>query len=166
MMGWLVRTWALASFGLFAAGAAMATGETSGAATREISDTPLRTDRSYLTLLTLSPLAFLLFPLLGLVGPLTLWLIKRETIAGVNEAGRRIVNFQITWLLLLGAGMVLFFYQPFFHTEVFWMPNPLQYSYFLYTFYGWNIFRTIVNAIRVGRSKPAAFGMAIPFIRA
>jgi hypothetical protein len=62
--------------------------------------------------------------------------------------------------------MALFFYQPFFHTEVFWMPNPRQYVYFLYTFYGWNIFRTIMNAIRVGRSKPVAFGLAIPFIRA
>jgi transcriptional regulator with XRE-family HTH domain len=126
----------------------------------------LKTDRSYLTLLTLSPLAVLLFPLLGLAAPLTLWLMKRETIADVQEVGRQIVNFQITWLLVLAVGTALFWYQPFFHTEVDWLLSPLQYAYLLYALYAWNIFRTIVNMIRVGRSKPVMFGLAILFIRA
>ncbi len=142
----------------------MAGAETSASAETS-AGAALKTDRSYLTLLTLSPLAFLLFPLLGLAAPLALWLMKRETIADVQEVGRQIVNFQITWLLVLVVGTGLFGYQPFFHTEVDWLPNPMQYAYFLYALYAWNICRTIVATFRIGQSKRAMFGLTIPFIR-
>jgi len=48
-----------------------------------------------------SGLLGLVVPLGNILGPLLLWLIKREESAFVDESGKAALNFQITWTLLL-----------------------------------------------------------------
>lgn len=43
--------------------------------------------------------AGLVFPLGNIVGPLVLWLIKKDSIPLVNEEGKRVLNFNLSWTL-------------------------------------------------------------------
>ena len=52
--------------------------------------------RLYLELLSFT--AFI-FPVGQVVGPLVLWLIKKDTIPQVNEEGKKVINFNLSWLL-------------------------------------------------------------------
>jgi uncharacterized Tic20 family protein len=58
-------------------------------------------DRGYLAFLNLSALSFLAFPLLGIIVPLALWMLKRDKIKSLNENGKKLINFQITWCIFL-----------------------------------------------------------------
>ncbi len=77
---------------------------------------PDRTARLWATFAHLSGLLGLGLPFGHLVGPLVLWLVKRDQIPFVNEQGREAVNFQITATIALfvaagsfcvGIGVVL-----------------------------------------------------------
>ncbi|MEM9084090.1 MAG: DUF4870 domain-containing protein [Planctomycetota bacterium] len=59
-------------------------------------------ERQMGTIAHLLGLAGFPIPLFGMVlGPLVLWLIKKEQSAFVNDQGREAINFQITWLIVL-----------------------------------------------------------------
>ncbi len=58
-------------------------------------------DKGYLTLLNLSSISVLIQPLLGIIIPLVMWILKREKIKYVDDTGRKIISFQITWTLTL-----------------------------------------------------------------
>ena len=50
--------------------------------------------------LELSSFAFFILPGIGhILGPLILWLIKKDTIPQVNEEGKKDINFNISWTL-------------------------------------------------------------------
>ena len=50
--------------------------------------------------LELSSFAFFILPGIGhILGPLILWLIKKDTIPQVNEEGKKVINFNISWTL-------------------------------------------------------------------
>ena len=79
-------------------------------------------DASFLKILNLSALSFWLLPLGGVLVPLVLWLYNRHRVAGVMELGKRILNFQITWsIIVYGFTFVIifglmsgrFFFHPF-----------------------------------------------------
>ena len=65
---------------------------------------PTDQDRSWGMLAHLSALAGIVFPVLGAVlGPLIVWLARREHSAFINDQGREALNFNISVLL---AGLV------------------------------------------------------------
>lgn len=71
----------------------------------ELIDWVVTKDKQYLMTLNLSSLGFLLFPLLGIFIPLILWFLKKDRIKSINMLGKKLINFQISWCILL-----LFFY--------------------------------------------------------
>ena len=54
----------------------------------------------FLVLLSLSPLVFLINPMLGAIPPFILWFLKRRSINGVDEVGKKVLNFQLSWVLI------------------------------------------------------------------
>ena len=52
--------------------------------------------RLYMELLSLT---VFIFPLGHIAGPLILWLVKKDTIPEVNEEGKRVLNFNLSWVL-------------------------------------------------------------------
>lgn len=72
-----------------------------GVSPDEITDWQIKKDKNVLTMLNLSQLEFLAFPLLGIIIPLGIWFFKKEKIKGVNKLGISILNFQITWTIAL-----------------------------------------------------------------
>lgn len=50
--------------------------------------------------LELSSFSFLILPGIGhIVGPLVLWLVKKDTIPQVNVEGKKVLNFNLSWTL-------------------------------------------------------------------
>jgi len=74
---------------------------TFGVSPDEIIDWQIIEDKNVLTLMNLSQLGFLAFPLLGIIIPLTIWILKKEKVRGVNRLGISILNFQISWTIAL-----------------------------------------------------------------
>ena len=66
----------------------------------EVFDWTKTEDKQYLIWMNLSGLAFLLIPLLGVILPIVMWMSRKDKITGVNEQGRALVNFQLTWALV------------------------------------------------------------------
>ena len=135
----------------------------------EIVDWKIQEDQNYLTLMSLSALGFLFFPLLGIIIPLTMWIFKKDKLKNVNELGKSMLNFQISWTLLLflyyifiitgmfGGGLrgIL----PNWHFGIFTMFIPLI------ILYGYNIIITIYNTIRIYNRKSYKYKPALRILK-
>lgn len=75
----------------------------------EILDWTILEDKGYLTLMSLSALGFLFFPILGIILPLIIWILKKDKLKNANELGKSILNFEITWCLLLFSYFIILF---------------------------------------------------------
>jgi transcriptional regulator with XRE-family HTH domain len=73
----------------------------------ELIDWTVIEDRGYLKAMNLSALTFILFPLLGILIPLIMWVAKKDKLKDINKVGKTIINFQITWTIILFAGVII-----------------------------------------------------------
>ena len=125
-------------------------------------------DKGFLTVLHLSALSFLLFPgflllpAMGIFVPLTLWLLKKDKIRGVRETGKKILNFQISWLLVVMVVVGNVFITKMLHIA-FFLDHVMVFQ-ILIALYLFNLVTIIVNVVRLGRDKRATYRPAIPFI--
>ena len=66
--------------------------------------------RLYLELLSF---AGMIFPFGNILGPLALWLIKKDSVQAVDEEGRKVLNFNLSWtiwsIITCGLGAVVWF---------------------------------------------------------
>ena len=69
----------------------------------EIIDWQIQENNKLITTLNLSQLGFLAFPLLGILIPLIIWIGGKDKVKHMNTVGKSILNFQISWTLLLFA---------------------------------------------------------------
>ncbi|MDD7913802.1 helix-turn-helix domain-containing protein [Polaribacter ponticola] len=58
-------------------------------------------DKGYIQQLNWSSLFFIIHPILGIIIPFIMWILKKGKIKYVDDCGKKIVNFQITWVLTL-----------------------------------------------------------------
>ena len=70
---------------------------------------PTRDERLWATFCHVSALAVLLFPLpvVQILAPLVVWLIKRQDSAFVDFHGKESLNFQISWLIYMVIAAIL-----------------------------------------------------------
>ncbi len=134
----------------------------------EIIDWKIQEDQNYLTLMSLSALGFLFFPILGIIIPLILWISKKDKLKNVNELGKALLNFQISWTLLL------FIYYAFLIIALFGGFNSLfsnlkttmNMIYIpLIVMYIYNIIMIIYNAIRVYNKKTFKYKPALKILK-
>lgn len=133
----------------------------------EIIDWKIQEDYNYLTIMNLTALTFLFFPLLGILIPLILWISKRDKIQSVNELGKSILNFQISWTL------AIFFYSIFLVIGIFSGfllsedPNesPLPILLPIIGLYLYNIFMIILNTVRVYNKKTFHYKPALQILK-
>jgi uncharacterized Tic20 family protein len=130
-------------------------------------------DRGFLTFLNLSALAFLAFPLLGIIIPLALYMLKKDKIKGIDHAGKKILNFQISWCLLVFLAYILFIGSVIFHLNIH-IPGisfggigslELAIIFVPLFFYSVNIILIVINAIRSYKGRQVVYKPAIPFLR-
>ncbi|QHS57360.1 helix-turn-helix domain-containing protein [Mucilaginibacter sp. 14171R-50] len=58
--------------------------------------------KTFITILTLSALCFIIFPLLGIIIPFIFWMLKRGQIANIDKIAKRLLLAESIWCLLLG----------------------------------------------------------------
>ncbi|MCC1484142.1 helix-turn-helix domain-containing protein [Winogradskyella immobilis] len=119
----------------------------------EIVGRKIQEDQNYLILMSLSGLGFLFYPLLGIIIPLIMWVLKKDKLKSVNKLGKAILNFQISY------GLLLLLYYLLILAGVFSMFIPLS------VFYVFNIAVTIYNTIRIYNKKSFKYKPAFRFLR-
>lgn len=130
----------------------------------------LREDKGFLAVLHLSALSFLFFPVLpflpamGVFIPLTLWLLKKDQIKGVREAGKKILNFQLSWFLAFATILGNVIIAKILHVPPFW--EHVTMFRILIALYLFNLITIIVNLVRLRSNKVTVYRPAIPFMSA
>lgn len=130
----------------------------------ELIDWQVQEDNNVVTVLNLSQLGFLAFPLLGVIIPLIIWILKKDTIRDVDAVGQSILNFQISWNLLLfsiyAGGLLIIFIRRIVYPELF-------YSFFIVLgfIYLYNIYQILTNTLRYKRTGGVRYGPAFALLK-
>ena len=129
----------------------------------ELIDWAIKEDNSYLVYLNLSALTFLFFPLLGIIVPFMLWTLKKDKIKSINTLGRDLINFEITWTMLL-------FFIPFslfLLSKIGVLDNFSLSSLFTTTviLYFINLLFVLFNTFRINNKKEAKYYSLLKFLR-
>ncbi|MBN2744855.1 MAG: DUF4870 domain-containing protein [Marinilabiliaceae bacterium] len=64
-------------------------------------------ENSYLMMMHLSLLSGCIYPLLGIIAPLLLWLINKDNNPNVDRHGRVIMNYMISFAIYMGAVVLM-----------------------------------------------------------
>jgi uncharacterized Tic20 family protein len=102
-----------------------------------------------------------LLALLGctnVVGPLILWLIKRPESAYLDEVGKRVMNFQLSWLIYFVVGGIATFVLTFVFIGLLLIP-VLGIGAI-----AWLVI-TIVGAIKESNGEPYKFPLTIALLK-
>jgi len=137
----------------------------------ELIDYSLIEDKSYLKILNISALGFLFFPVLGIILPLIFWIMKRDKIKDVDFIGKKILNFQISWTIILFTFYLAIMLPLIFHFQLFsWLSDVFFHSvmfpiYITFFLYGLNILFIVFNEIFIFADKPIFYKPAFRFLR-
>jgi uncharacterized Tic20 family protein len=131
--------------------------------------TTLLENKSYLMLLHLSGLSFLIFPLLGVIMPLIFWMLKRDQISGMAKTGKKVLNFQITWLIILVLFYGFLIMGPLFNIHLPFISSfGISAEVLLLSvicLYGYNIILVLINAILEYNNKRLFYIPALRLLR-
>ncbi|MCK5371109.1 MAG: helix-turn-helix domain-containing protein [Cyclobacteriaceae bacterium] len=129
----------------------------------ELIDWTIKEDKEYLIFLNLSALSFIFFPLLGILVPFIMWTSKKGKLKNVNKIGRELINFEITWTILL-------FFIPFswFIINKIGLLQNLTFSTIIAIvamMYFLNIIFITFNTFRISNKKDVVYYSLIKFLR-
>lgn len=137
----------------------------------ELIDYNLVEDRAYLKILNISALGFLFFPLLGIILPLIFWIMKRDKIKDVDYIGKKILNFQITWSILLFSVYIFAMLPMFFGIHFLSgfidtvLPSGAYLVYLPIGYYALNIVFIVLNEILIFSGKNVFYKPAFRFLK-
>ncbi|WP_295767815.1 helix-turn-helix domain-containing protein [uncultured Mucilaginibacter sp.] len=123
-------------------------------------------DSNYLTIIHLSALSFIVFPLFGILVPYIMAIRYGKQFKEVNYTVKRVVNFQITWCIIFVAynalmisSAILHYYNPLME-----LPDLIVFL-FIPAMYAYNILFTCFNAAREYNKKSVFYQPALPLLR-
>ncbi|MBD3616081.1 MAG: DUF4870 domain-containing protein [Gracilimonas sp.] len=131
-------------------------------------------DVSTLIVLNLSALSFLFYPILGVIVPLIIWVTRKDAVKGVNELGKKLLNFQITFVGVVYLIHAIFFIIPIFRINLMWLIDPiylLPIPFFLMPIliyaipYIFNFGYVLLNTFRIKAEKEIDYKPSIKIIR-
>ena len=138
----------------------------------EILDWAVQEDKGFLASLNLSALSFILFPLLGIMVPLIMWISKKDKIKNVNNIAKDILNFQITWTMILFVGYIAFAISAGYKMKTtgyidagIISSRMMMNLIFFITMYLYNLIFVIVNTVRINNDKKVEYYPKIRLIR-
>jgi transcriptional regulator with XRE-family HTH domain len=136
---------------------------TLGVSPDELIDWSIKEDKSYLIYLNLSALTFLFFPLLGILIPFIIWTSKKGKIKNINKLGKDLINFQITWTIMLFFIPILMF----IISKVGLVNNINLNMFFIVisVLYFMNLISILINTLRVSNNKEVIYFPHIKFLK-
>lgn len=134
-------------------------------------------DIGFLKKLNLSALTFVFFPLLGIIVPVILWILKKDKVKDLDKIAGKVINFQITWTILFFLipmfikPLLFSFITPFL--EVFNDGSLISLGYDHWTdakiiwivMYLVNIIFILVNTFRIHEEKPITYFPSVRFLK-
>jgi transcriptional regulator with XRE-family HTH domain len=129
----------------------------------ELIDWAIIEDKKYLTFLNLSALTFLFFPLLGILVPFILWTSKKDKIKNINKLGKDLINFEITWtIILFFIPMMLFII-----SKIGLIENISLSLFFIVIglLYFTNLISILLNTLRISNEKEVIYIPQIRFLK-
>ncbi|MFB9053593.1 DUF4870 domain-containing protein [Formosa undariae] len=137
----------------------------------ELIDWTVIEDYGFLKAMNLSALTFILFPLLGVLVPLIMWTSKKDKLKDINTIGKALINFQISWVLILFSGFVLniLWLASDFSADQFITPSIIISSQFrLFVFiiimYTLNLVFIVLNTFKIEKHNAVFYYPKINFI--
>jgi len=129
----------------------------------ELIEWTIKEDKKYLIFLNLSALTFLFFPMLGILVPFILWTSKKDKIKNINKLGKNLINFEITWTILL----FLIPFLLFFISKTSLLESLSLRSIFIITgsMYFINLILVLLNTVRIINKKYVLYYPQIKFLR-
>lgn len=121
----------------------------------EITDWQIKEDPGYLMLLNLSALSFIIFPLLGIIIPMAMWVMKKDKVKNVDYVGKALLNFQITWNIFLFFILIIMLMKLFFN-EGLWI-SVWTFMLIPVGLYFYNVLLIIINAVRSANNKKVVY---------
>jgi transcriptional regulator with XRE-family HTH domain len=142
---------------------------------KDVGITSYSPSEGYISAMNLSVLFFFIFPLFAVLAPLFMWLFKKPHNPEIDQAGKIILNFQVTWMLIT---VTLFFLPTFQFTFLRrWIALsdlPFNPAYFpdaglgLTLIFFMILFNTglvLYNAFRAYYSRPLQYPPSFPFVK-
>lgn len=138
----------------------------------EIIDWTVQEDKGFLTSLNLSALSFIIFPLLGILVPLIIWISKKDKIRNINEIAKDLLNFQITWTMLLFIGFIGIVLSSIFKMKTTGfidagsiISGQIIILIFIVVMYFYNLIFIIINSVRINIDRNVSYYPRIRFLR-
>ncbi|MFC0605412.1 helix-turn-helix domain-containing protein [Winogradskyella pulchriflava] len=129
----------------------------------ELIDWSIKEDKKYLTFLNLSALTFLFFPILGILIPFILWTSRKGKIKNINKLGKDLINFEITWTILLFFIPFLWFL--FSQIGILESLTLSRIFIFIGVMYFINLIFILLNTLRISNGSDIIYNPKIKFLR-
>ena len=129
----------------------------------DLIDWSIKEDKSYLIYLNLSALTFLFFPLLGILIPFIIWTSKKGKIKNINKLGKDLINFEITWTMMLFLTPILMFVLS--KVELVKHINLNMFFIVIGVLYLINMILILINTLRVSNDKEVIYFPQIKFLK-
>tara|TARA_R100001143_G_C3359147_1_gene134461 strand:+ start:4819 stop:5397 length:579 start_codon:yes stop_codon:yes gene_type:complete len=134
-------------------------------APEELIDWEIDEDNSFLKALNISAIAFLFFPIMGIILPYILWRSKKNRVKGLNQVAREVVNFQITWNLIYFLGLFGIIVTLFLAPQIEWL-FIISTILFHICMCAINLFYILLNTILIHKEKKLRYKPKISFLKA
>jgi len=118
------------------------------------SPAPQSEERQWVLGIHLSALAGLFIPVGNILGPLVIWLIKKDQFPGLDPVGKAVLNFQISWAIWIVASIVVGVVG-----SCLFVPILLPFAAFI----GWLVF-TIIGAVKASNGEAYEFPLTIKML--
>lgn len=129
----------------------------------ELIDWAIKEDNKYLTYLNLSALTFLFFPILGILVPYIMWASKKGKIKNINYLGTNLINFEITWtIILFFIPLLMFLFSRLGLLEDLSLNIIFIVIGFMYLF---NLILILTNTLRISNEKNIIYKPQIKFLK-
>lgn len=129
----------------------------------EITDWQIIEDTSIIKVLNYSQLGFLAFPVLGILIPLAIWILKKDKVKDVDKLGKSILNYQITWTTTLFLVYITLALSIIFSIPVIYNTKTIYLT--IAGLYLLNIFMIFLNSGRINKRKKVYYNPAIKILR-
>lgn len=129
----------------------------------ELIDWAMKENKKYLTFLNLSALTFLFFPLLGILVPFILWTSNKGKIKNINKIGKDLINFEITWTIILFFIPILWF----IISKIGFIEHINFSTFFIVLglLYFVNLISILINTFRISNEKEVMYLPHIKFLK-
>lgn len=131
--------------------------------TAELYGGAIKEDKRYLIYLNLSALTFVFFPLFGIITPFLLWSERKDKSKSINKTGRDLINFEITWTIVLFLIPVLLM----LFMKIGLLENLTIRAIITITaiMYFLNMLLVVINALRISNEQEVVYYSIIKLLR-